>query len=145
MRKMSILMLAAAGLLLATPGGMAEKPEMPKEFTLTAKEIPFRLASGKVVKGWAYNGRIPGPEIRVKEGERVRITFKNELPVASTIHWHGVDVPWTMDGPPGINQKAVKPGETFVYEFVAKPAGTRVFPSHRPPRGRRRGDGRTGS
>jgi FtsP/CotA-like multicopper oxidase with cupredoxin domain len=60
----------------------------------------------------------------------VRISFKNELPVASTVHWHGVDVPWTMDGPPGINQKPVQPGETFVYEFVAKPAGTRFYHTH---------------
>ena len=50
--------------------------------------------------------------------------------MASSIHWHGIDVPWTMDGVPGINQKPVAPGETFVYEFVAKPAGTRFYHTH---------------
>jgi YVTN family beta-propeller protein len=104
--------------------------EQVKEVTLTAKEVPWTLASGAVVKGWAYNGQIPGPEIRVKEGDRVRVTFKNELPVASSIHWHGLHVPWTMDGPPGINQKPVEPGGTFVYEFVAKPTGTHFYHSH---------------
>lgn len=90
----------------------------------------IRLASGQVVTGWGYNGQVPGPEIRVKEGDRVRIVFRNELPVPTSVHWHGVEVPWTMDGPPGINQKPVGPGETFVYEFVAKPAGTRFYHSH---------------
>lgn len=104
--------------------------EQVKEFTLTAKEVPWTLASGAVVKAWAYNGQIPGPEIRIKEGDRVRVTFKNELPVASSIHWHGLHVPWTMDGPPGINQKPVEPGGTFVYEFVAKPTGTHFYHSH---------------
>lgn len=130
MKKTVILLVAASGLSLVASGGRAEEPLRVKEFTLTAREIPWRLASGKVVKGWAYNGRIPGPEIRVKEGDLVRITLKNELPVATTIHWHGVDVPWTMDGPPGVNQQPVKPGETFVYEFVAKPAGTRFYHTH---------------
>jgi YVTN family beta-propeller protein len=101
-----------------------------KEFTLTAKEVPWTLASGTVVRAWVYNGQLPGPEIRVKEGDKVRITFRNELPVASSIHWHGIHVPWTMDGPPGINQRPVQPGETFVYEFVAKPSGTHFYHSH---------------
>ena len=101
-----------------------------KEVTLTAQVTQIQLASGQTVPAWGYNGQVPGPEIRVKEGERVRIVFKNELPVPTSVHWHGVDVPWTMDGPPGINQKPVAPGETFVYEFVAKPAGTRFYHTH---------------
>ena len=127
--KITGIALLAAATLLAGAATHAETPAA-KEFTLTAKEVPWTLAPGKVVKGWAYNGQIPGPEIRVKEGDRVRVTFKNELPVPSSIHWHGVHVPWMMDGPPGINQKPVKPGETFVYEFVARPAGTRFYHTH---------------
>src|SRR3989338_6744713 len=117
-RRLGMPAVAAMCLVLGVSGAAAQTPKGAKEFTLTATEVPLTLASGKLVKAWVYNGQVPGPEIRVREGERVRITFKNELPVASSIHWHGVDVPWTMDGPPGINQKAVKPGETFVYEFV---------------------------
>lgn len=101
-----------------------------REFTLTARPMSLRLATGQEVAAWAYNGQVPGPEIRVTEGDRVRVVFRNELPVASSLHWHGIDVPWTMDGPPGINQKAVEPGETFVYEFVARPAGTRFYHTH---------------
>lgn len=129
MRRIIILALAACVLLGAGAAGARAEQEI-KEFTLTAKEIPWTLTSGAVVKGWAFNGQIPGPEIRVKEGDRVRVIFKNELPVPSSIHWHGLHVPWTMDGPPGINQKPVKPGETFVYEFVARPAGTRFYHTH---------------
>jgi len=130
MRIPRIVVVVAAGFLLGAPVSHAQTVAGVKEYALTAKVVPFRLASGKTVTAWTYNGQVPGPEIRVKEGDRVRIVLKNELPVASSVHWHGVDVPWTMDGPPGINQKAVKPGETFVYEFVAKPAGTRFYHSH---------------
>ncbi len=101
-----------------------------KEFNLVAKEVLWELAPGKTIKAWAYNGQVPGPELRVKEGDLVRVTFKNELPGATGIHWHGIDVPNAMDGVPGVTQEAVKPGETFVYEFVAKPAGTRFYHTH---------------
>ena len=78
----------------------------------------------------AYNGQIPGPEIRLKEGERVRIVLQNRLAEPTTVHWHGVDVPNPMDGVPGITQKPVQPGETFSYEFEARPAGTRWYHTH---------------
>ena len=88
---------------------------------------------GTTVRAWAYNGQMPGPEIRVREGDLVRITLRNELPVGTTIHWHGVNLPPEMDGPVGLNQAAVEPGEDFVYEFVATPAGTRWYHSHADP------------
>jgi FtsP/CotA-like multicopper oxidase with cupredoxin domain len=130
MRRIVGVLVITICLSLGAVATQAKTIQEVKEFVLTAKEVPWRMASGQVAKAWAYNGQVPGPEIRVKEGDRVRITLKNELPVASSVHWHGVHVPWTMDGPPGINQKPVGPGETFVYEFVAKPAGTRFYHSH---------------
>jgi len=101
-----------------------------KEFTLVAQEVAWELRPGTMVQAWAYNGQVPGPELRVTEGERVKITFTNKLPGATTIHWHGIDVPNALDGVPGLTQPAVKPGETFVYEFVATPAGTRFYHTH---------------
>ncbi|MGH7407275.1 MAG: multicopper oxidase family protein, partial [Candidatus Methylomirabilales bacterium] len=101
-----------------------------REIALVAKETRWELAPGKVIKAWAYNGRVPGPEIRLREGERVRIVLKNELPEPTTIHWHGVDVPNPMDGVPGVTQAPVKSGETFIYEFEARPAGTRWYHTH---------------
>ncbi len=79
---------------------------------------------------WIYNGRYPGPEIRVAAGERLRITFENRLPEKSTIHWHGVPVPNAMDGVPEVTQEPVPPGGRFVYGFDADPAGTFMYHSH---------------
>lgn len=111
--------------------GMAERGTgAPREIHLETREIMWELANGKRIKAMAYNGQIPGPELRFKEGERVRIVLKNSLSEPTTIHWHGVDVPNSMDGVPEITQKPVGPGETFVYEFEAKPAGTRWYHTH---------------
>ena len=101
-----------------------------REIRLEARKLTWDLAPGKTVRGMAYNGQIPGPEIRVKEGERVRVVLVNALSEPTTIHWHGVDVPNAMDGVPGITQKPVPPGATFVYEFEARPAGTRWYHTH---------------
>jgi FtsP/CotA-like multicopper oxidase with cupredoxin domain len=68
--------------------------------------------------------------IRVTEGEKVRIILKNELPEPTTIHWHGIAVPNAMDGIPDVTQKPIQPGESFTYEFLAKPAGTYMYHSH---------------
>lgn len=104
-----------------------------REFTLTASEFDWDLMFDAPVKVWGFNGTMPGPEIRVREGDTVRITLKNDLPVPTTIHWHGVNVPNAMDGVAGLNQAPVDPGQEFVYEFTATPAGTRWYHSHTDP------------
>ncbi len=101
-----------------------------KEFELTAEPVLWDYGNGTVIESWGYNGQLPGPEIRVTEGDLVRITFTNHLPVATTVHWHGVDLPNAMDGVPGYTQDPVQPGESFVYEFNAHPAGTRFYHTH---------------
>ena len=101
-----------------------------KVFDLTAEPVLWDYGNGVVIESWGYNGQLPGPEFRVTEGDLVRINFTNYLPVATTVHWHGVDVPSNMDGVPGYSQPAVQPGETFVYEFRAHPAGTRFYHTH---------------
>ncbi|HET9494770.1 MAG TPA: copper oxidase [Chloroflexia bacterium] len=109
-----------------------------KVFELTTKPIrwPILKANGDdvpedvVVTAFSYNGQVPGPLIRVTEGDKVRVVLKNELPEATTIHWHGLLVPNEMDGVPGMTQDPVEPGETFTYEFVARPAGTYWYHSH---------------
>jgi len=101
-----------------------------REITLETREVQWELAPGKIITAMAYNGRVPGPPIRVKEGERLRVVLRNALGEPTTIHWHGVEVPNAMDGVPGITQPPVQPGETFVYEFDARPAGTRWYHTH---------------
>jgi FtsP/CotA-like multicopper oxidase with cupredoxin domain/plastocyanin len=83
-----------------------------------------------VVDGWGYNGQVPGPELRVREGDTVRVRLHNRLPVPTTIHWHGIDVPLAQDGVPVISQPAVAPGSDFTYEFAATNPGTRWYHSH---------------
>jgi FtsP/CotA-like multicopper oxidase with cupredoxin domain len=110
--------------------GVTEAAPRVREFVLETREMRWELAPGKAVRGMTYNGRLPGPELRVKEGERVRVVLKNALSEPTTIHWHGVDVPNAMDGVPGITQAPVPAGGTFVYEFEARPAGTRWYHTH---------------
>jgi FtsP/CotA-like multicopper oxidase with cupredoxin domain len=107
--------------LLTEPPGS----EPVKEFTLTA-----RVARIGGQDAWTYNGTVPGPELRVTRGDRVRVTLVNHLPAATTIHWHGLRLPNADDGVAGITQQAVAPGRQFVYEFVAKDAGTYWYHSH---------------
>jgi len=79
---------------------------------------------------WAYNGAVPGPEIRVRQGERLRVALENRLREETTIHWHGVRVPNAMDGVPHLTQKPIAPGETFDYEFDCPDAGTFWYHPH---------------
>jgi FtsP/CotA-like multicopper oxidase with cupredoxin domain len=81
-------------------------------------------------EGWAYDGEYPGREIRVREGERIRVVVENRLPDPTTIHWHGVPVPNAMDGVPGLTQPPIAPGAEFTYEFDASPAGSYLYHSH---------------
>ncbi len=126
--------VAVAGMALGTSDLLlprrAAGASAIRTIELIAKKVSWELAPGKVITAMTYSGQVPGPEIRLKEGERVRIVLKNELAEPTTIHWHGVDVPNPMDGAPGITQKPVQPGETFVYEFEATPTGTRWYHTH---------------
>ena len=79
---------------------------------------------------WCYNGRVPGPELRVRQGERVRIAVHNALGEDTTVHWHGVRVPNAMDGVPHLTQEPIAPGKEFLYEFDAADAGTFWYHPH---------------
>lgn len=103
-----------------------------KVFELTAKPVFWKINAETQVTALSYNGTVPGPLIRVTEGDRIRVVFKNELTTPTSVHWHGQFVPSDMDGvaQPELSQKPVQPGETFTYEFEAKPAGTFMYHSH---------------
>ncbi len=101
-----------------------------RELRLVAAPGEVQVGAGRSWRTWLYQGRFPGPEIRVKEGERLRVVLENRLPEPTTVHWHGVPVPNAMDGVPGVTQPAVPPGETFVYDYVAEPAGSYLYHSH---------------
>lgn len=108
-----------------------EKPAgVLREFVIKAAPATVPLFNGRFVKVWAYNGQVPGPTLRIKLGETIRVVFTNNLPEPTTIHWHGVRVPNNMDGVPSVTQPPIQPGSSFTYEFTPKDAGTFWFHPH---------------
>lgn len=101
-----------------------------KEFTLTAELHDWSPAKGVLTTAWTFNGQVAAPTIRVTEGDKVRILFVNKLPEPSSVHWHGLLLPNSMDGVPYITQDPVQPGGTYTYEFTASHAGTFIYHSH---------------
>ena len=101
-----------------------------KQWELTASVIQWETEPGTVVEAYAYNGTVPGPQLRAEVGDRIRIILNNELPEPTTIHSHGLIVPNGMDGVPAITQDAVMPGESFTYEYTVRNAGSHMYHSH---------------
>jgi FtsP/CotA-like multicopper oxidase with cupredoxin domain len=101
-----------------------------KVFELTTSVIRWNILSYEQVEAYAFNRQVPGPRIAVREGDRLRIRVTNELPESTTVHWHGLVLPNSMDGPAEIVQEPIEPGESFTYEFTAGQAGTYFYHSH---------------
>jgi FtsP/CotA-like multicopper oxidase with cupredoxin domain len=101
-----------------------------KVFHMVAEEVEHELAPGLVASCWGYNGRVHGPVIEAVEGDRVRFYVTNRLPAPTSVHWHGILLPNGMDGVAGLNQKTIRPGETFRYEFTLRQSGTGMYHSH---------------
>jgi FtsP/CotA-like multicopper oxidase with cupredoxin domain len=100
------------------------------EVTAGPSSQPLYRADMPASDLWTYNGTTPGPEIRVPKGDRVRVRLINRLEEPTSIHWHGVRIANAMDGVSGLTQRAVEPGETFEYDFVAPDAGTYWYHAH---------------
>lgn len=101
-----------------------------KEFHLHAQPVKRELLPGNFMSHWGYNGTMPGPTIQVTEGDRVRIIVHNELPEATTLHLHGLELPVAMDGAPFLTQDPIKPGGTGVYELTVHQTGTYFYHPH---------------
>ena len=101
-----------------------------KVFELTTSKIQWEVEPGRTVEAWAYNGQVPGPQIRVREGDRVRIILENGLDESTSIHFHGLEIPNDQDGVPFITQPPVKPGDRYTYEFTAPNPGSHMYHSH---------------
>lgn len=101
-----------------------------REFEVVAKQSMWFIVPPYTTSVWAYNGTIPGPVIRIRLGDTLKLTLKNELSQPTTVHWHGVRVPNAMDGVPGVTQPPIQPGSSFTYQFTPKDAGTFWFHPH---------------
>ncbi|MEO8434603.1 MAG: copper oxidase [Pyrinomonadaceae bacterium] len=120
--------------------GLVQTPDVPKlpwtmdngvkVFRLDPEVVKVQLIPGKEMYAWGYSGSVPGPTVEVNEGDRVRFIVTNKLPEATTMHWHGLEVPLNMDGVPFISQPLIEPGQTFVYEFTLHQNGTFFYHSH---------------
>ncbi|TIP53033.1 MAG: multicopper oxidase family protein, partial [Mesorhizobium sp.] len=135
MTRRAFLTSAAAGAV----GAMLPVSRQSPAIAAAVREIQLRVAPGRArllpepsseISAWCYNGTAPGPEIRVRQGDRLRVEVENGLAEETTVHWHGVRVPHTMDGVPHLTQKPIGAGERFVYEFDAVDAGTFWYHPH---------------
>lgn len=105
-------------------GGRTEKVK------LTATRTRLELGDGTTVPSWAYDGRLPGKEVRVTAGNTLDLTLANNLPQPTSLHWHGLALRNDMDGVPDLTQRSVKPGADFTYRFALAHPGTYWFHPH---------------
>jgi len=115
-----------AGAYPVEPAGGGKRVEI----NLVASPSSIEITGGVETNVWSYNGSVPGPALTAELGDTLQITVRNDLPAATTIHWHGVRVPNGMDGVPDVNQPRIAPGEEFVYEYTPPDAGTFWYHSH---------------
>ena len=101
-----------------------------KIYHLRAEPIHHQITAGLDIEAWGYNGVSPGPVIEAIAGDRVRVYVTNKLPEPTSIHWHGILVPYGMDGVAGLTQEAIAPGKTFRYEFTFDRPGTFMYHPH---------------
>jgi FtsP/CotA-like multicopper oxidase with cupredoxin domain len=103
-----------------------------KVYEVTAEQIMWETAPGQTVEAWTYNRQVPGPQIRVREGDRVRMILHNRLEESTAIHFHGLELPNAVDGVPFITQPPVKPGESYTYDFTVPMGnhGSHMYHSH---------------
>jgi FtsP/CotA-like multicopper oxidase with cupredoxin domain/uncharacterized cupredoxin-like copper-binding protein len=118
----------------STQGNQLLKPTMvgaTKVFTLTASDVQWEVSKGQFVDAMAFNGQIPGPQVDVELGDRVRFVVENQLDQPTALHFHGMTVPNAQDGVPYITQDPIMPGQVWTYEFTVKdPPGMYVYHSH---------------
>lgn len=114
-------------------GGQLMEPRIEdgvKVYDVVAEIVDWEIEPGKFVKAWTYNGVVPAPRIELEVGDTVRINLTNNLPESTSIHFHGIRVPNSMDGVPPYTQPIVEPGGTYVYEFEALEPAVGIYHSH---------------
>lgn len=128
----SLLAGASGAAVLATSPWPRLAVASPNEHELVAGVDRLRMVPEPHpdTEVWCFNGSVPGPEIRARRGERLRVVVRNELDEDTTVHWHGIRLPNDMDGVPNLTQNPIGPGESFVYEFDLLDAGTFWYHPH---------------
>lgn len=122
--------LAGAGLLATAPFGAAWAADGFLEITAGPSKYKLYRDDSQTSDLWTYNDTLPGPEIRARRGERIKVRLINNLEEPSSVHWHGIRIDNAMDGVSGLTQDPVQPGDTFEYDFAVPDAGTYWYHAH---------------
>ena len=133
-RRTALLGLGAAALAAPASTGFAGSPSASVSRVLRLRPATsvaqLDATAGASTNVWAYNGSVPGPLLRVRQGVPLHVAVENGLVEATTIHWHGIRLPNAMDGVPGLTQPPIEPGSEFDYEFAPPDAGTFWYHPH---------------
>ena len=121
--------LAGATALSALPY-MATAASAAQDLTARLGKVQLAPSDYPETEIWGYDGGVPGPEIRLHQGESLTRRLVNELPQPTSVHWHGLRIPNAMDGVPGMTQDTVAPDEKFTYGFTPPDAGTFWYHTH---------------
>ncbi|HEY5719538.1 MAG TPA: multicopper oxidase family protein [Gammaproteobacteria bacterium] len=127
------LLQAGAGFGLGSALPLGQLLAAPvRDFQLTAAPAEVKFSDGPFpnTQVWAFNGESPGPLLRCRRGETLRVAVQNSLPQPTTVHWHGLRIANAMDGVPMLTQQPIMPGQSFTYEFTPPDAGTFWYHSH---------------
>jgi FtsP/CotA-like multicopper oxidase with cupredoxin domain len=121
---------AALGMAITPPLVSGATAQRAVQLTAAAARVALVGQPYPETDVWTYNGTAPGPEIRLRQGERLHVAVRNRLAQDTTVHWHGLRVPNAMDGVPDLTQPSIEPGGSFAYDFVVPDAGTYWYHSH---------------
>lgn len=132
MSRRSVLLAGAGIALMTSAAPWAARADGIREIRISAApgQAPLVGGSHPQTDVLGYDGKVPGPMLRLRQGEPVRIIVENRLDQDTTVHWHGIRLPNAMDGVPGLTQPPIKPGESFTYEFTPPDAGTFWYHPH---------------
>jgi FtsP/CotA-like multicopper oxidase with cupredoxin domain len=125
--------LGAASLLAMRPAGPVwaqNRSAAAADYSIKIAPISLEIAPGKIIKTTAYNGTVPGPVLRVREGQPVQIEVTNDSGYPNLVHSHGLMIPSLQDGATEEGSPIIEPGKSLTYSYVAKPSGTRWYHSH---------------
>ncbi|WP_207803078.1 multicopper oxidase family protein [Roseicella frigidaeris] len=132
MRRRRLLLGAAATALADTAGGpvLAQTPPQQADHTLRIAPVSLEIGPGRVVRTTGYNGTVPGPVLRLREGKPVAINVVNDSGYPNLVHWHGLYLPPEQDGAAEEGSPIIPPGQSLLYSFTPRPTGTRWYHSH---------------
>ncbi len=124
------LLLGAGGAAIANSAAFGQAPSPQIDYAINIEPVALEIAPGKVIKTTGYNGKVPGPMLRLTEGKPVNIKVINNAGYDDIVHWHGLYLPAVQDGAAEEGSPMIPVGQSHVYSFTPKPAGTRWYHSH---------------